>query len=403
MTGLFDPFRLRGLRLKNRIGVSPMCQTSSSDGFSTDWHLVHLGARAVGGAGLVIAEATAVEARGRITDRDLGLWKDEHIPGLKRVAGFVRRAGAIAGIQLAHAGRKAGYCAPICASGMRPIRLLTEPEGAWQAIGPSAIPFEPEGPPPAQMTNDDIFDVVESFSAAAARAAACGFEWIQVHAAHGYLLHSFCSPLSNIRQDQFGGPFDNRVRLIRMVAQAIRTRIPSTSVLSFRLSYTDWIAGGWDTSDSVRLAAMLKVDGVDLIDVSSGGSTPVTVALMGHLRKDSLGLKTPEERSVPVAEIPVGPGYQVPGAEAIRIGANIPVAAVGLITDPHQAEDIVKSGKADLIMLARPLLRDPNWPIRAAQALGQADRMGIAPQYYLGWKDEANFTYAASEEAIAPD
>jgi len=397
MSGLFEPLSLRGVTLRNRIGVSPMCQASARDGLANDWHLVHLGQYAIGGAGLVITEATAVEARGRITDCDLGLWCDEQIGGLSRVANFIRGNGAVPGIQLAHAGRKAGYRAPFDRNGMRSIRPLGAEAGGWQAIGPSALPFEQDGPVPAAMTGQDIEAVCAAFRSAAQRADACGFEWLEVHAAHGYLLHSFCSPLSNRRSDAYGGSLENRIRLTREVARTIRDVWPASKVLSFRLSHTDWIEGGWDTGDSVSLASALRTDGVDIIDVSSGGSTAATVALMGHLSEQSIARAPSGNDAVPVAQIPIGPAYQLPGARAIREGAAIPVAAVGLITEPEQADAILRAQAADLIMLARPMLRDPYWALSAARQLGVQSAAAVPCQYYLAWKDLGPFQFRGSE------
>lgn len=393
MPGLFDPLTLRGVTLRNRIGVAPMVQTSSTDGYAGDWHLVHLGARATGGAGLVMLEATAVAPQGRITERDLGIWDDDQIPGLTRIAGFIAKAGAVPGIQLAHSGRKGSYSPSFGPDGMQAIQSLTPEEGGWPIIGPSALPFEARGAVPRPMDHGDVGYVVEHFAAAAARADACGFDVIEVHAAHGYLLHSFCSPLSNRRSDEFGGSFENRVRLARRVAQAIRSRWPDHKPLIFRLSHTDWIEDGWSTDESVELARLLKTDGVDLIDVSSGGTSPTTVALMAHLTEENMALRSAKERALPVAKIPIYPGYQVPGAVAIGQGASIGTAAVGLITEAHQADLIIREGKADMVMLGRALLRDPNWPIRAALELGVPERAEVPAQYYLAWKDLGNLAY----------
>jgi len=391
--GLFDPLTLRGITLRNRIGVSPMVQTSSTDGYATDWHLVHLGARATGGAGLVMLEATAIAPQGRITERDLGIWHDDHIPGLSRIADFISKSGAVPGIQLGHAGRKGSYSPSFGPTGMQAVEPVAAEDGGWPVIGPSPLPFEAGGAVPQPMDQNDIEEVIELFAAAAARADACGFQVIEVHAAHGYLLHSFCSPLSNQRSDDFGGTFDNRVRLACHVARSIRSRWPDHKPLIFRLSHTDWIANGWSTEDSIKLSKRLKSEGVDLIDVSSGGTSSTTVALMAHLTKKNLELPTAEERAVPVAQIPIHPGYQVPGAVAIGMGAGICTAAVGLITEAHQANLIIKQGKADMVMLGRALLRDPNWPIRAAIELGVPESVEVPAQYYLAWKDQGNLTY----------
>jgi 2,4-dienoyl-CoA reductase-like NADH-dependent reductase (Old Yellow Enzyme family) len=335
---LFDPLPLRGVTLKNRIAVSPMCQYSSVDGHASDWHLVHLGSRAVGGAALVMTEATSVEARGRISPQDLGLWEDAHIPMLKRITAFIRGQGAVAGIQLAHAGRKASTARPWEGGGS-----LEPDRGGWRPIlAPSALPFRTCDPIPEAMGTDRISEVTEAFGRAAKRALDAGFEVIEVHAAHGYLLHEFLSPLSNIRTDSYGGSLENRARLLREVVAAVRTVWPDRLPLLVRISSTDWVEGkGWDIEQSVALAKLLKGDGVDLIDCSSGGT-------------------------VPDAKIPIGPGYQTPFAERIRREAGIATAAVGLITAAEQAETIVRTGQADLVVLAREFLRDPYWPHHAA-------------------------------------
>ena len=391
MAALFDPLTLRGVTVRNRIGVSPMVQVSSVDGFATDWHLVHLGARATGGAGLVLTEAAAVEPRGRICISDLGIWQDAHVAKLQRITQFIRREGAVPGIQLGHGGRKASYAPPCNSAGMQPLRQLSQAEGGWEVIGASPIPFDDDSPVPREMTQADIHQVVAAYGQAARRAIDAGFDWLEVHAAHGYLPHCFYSPLSNVRTDDYGGSLENRIRFSREIAREIRHAIPDDKVLAFRVSHTDWIAGGWTTEETIELAKALKSDGVDLIDVSSGGSSAKTVALMRQLRHDQVGKQLGTKD--PVAEIPIGPGYQVPGAAAVRQQADIRVAAVGLITDPHQANEIVASRKADMVMLAREILRDPNWPLRAAIALDDAERARIPVQYYLAWKDLGEFGY----------
>jgi len=338
---LFEPLTLRGVTLRNRIAVSPMCEYSSVDGFANDWHLVHLGSRAVGGAGLVFTEASAVEAEGRISPADLGIYRDEHVPKLAQVATFIHEHGAIAGMQLAHAGRKASVARPW--EGGAP---LAPEQGGWRPIvAPSAAPFLDEGILPHALTVAEIRRIVESFSRAAERALAAGFRVIEIHSAHGYLLHEFLSPLANKRDDEYGGTFDNRTRIVREVVTAIRSVWPEDLPLFVRISASDWIEGGWSVDDSVALARRLKPLGVDLIDCSSGGVSP---------RQN----------------ITMGPGYQVPFAAKVRAEANIPTGAVGMITDPHQAEEILQRGEADLILLARELLRDPYWPLHAALALG---------------------------------
>jgi len=371
-----------------------MVQSSSVDGFSSDWHLVHLGSRAVGGAGLVMSEATAVEARGRITINDLGLWKDEHIPGLKRITDFIRGEGAVPGIQLAHGGRKSSLAPPFDSGGMRPLRVLTREEGAWEALAASQIPFSDDYAMPVEMTLQDIKEVIRSFADSAQRAHKAGFDWIEVHAAHGYLPHCFYSPLSNQRIDEYGGSFENRIRLIREIVQAIRAVWPESKVLAVRLSYTEWLDGGWSLEDTIELSRLLKSDGVDLIDVSSGGNSASTVALARFLAADKLGTPgaaEPDEEMI--AQIPIGPGYQVPGAVAVKHGADIPVAAVGLITDAIQADDLIREGKADMVMLARALLSNPYWPQQAAVELEATGRARVPVQYYLAWKDLGIFKH----------
>ena len=354
MPHLFDPLTLRGTTLRNRIGVSPMCQYSCVDGLATDWHLVHLGSRAVGGAGLVMVEATAVEARGRISPADLGLWSDAHAEPLARIARFVKRQGAVPGIQLAHAGRKASTAVPWKGSGS-----LADAEGGWPTIAPSAIPFSPKDRTPAEMTAADVAAVLDAFRRAAARAREAGFDVVELHAAHGYLAHSFLSPLSNRRTDAYGGTFANRTRFVLEALRALRTEWPDGKPVFVRLSCTDWADGGWTLDDSVALARLLKIDGADLVDCSSGGA-------------------------VPDAKVAVGPGYQVPFAERIRREAGIPTAAVGMITEPAEAEAILSGDRADLVLLAREELRNPYWPIRAAKELGQEARLDVPPPYWRG-------------------
>jgi 2,4-dienoyl-CoA reductase-like NADH-dependent reductase (Old Yellow Enzyme family) len=340
--GLFAPYSLRSLTLRNRIVVSPMCQYSSTDGFATDWHLVHLGSRAVGGAAVVIAEATAVSPEGRISPHDLGIWNDAHVEMLGRITQFIVEQGAVSGVQLAHAGRKASVDVP-----WRGGRALDESEGGWRPIyAPSAEAFSSRTPVPQEMSHADIERVIGDFLRAAERALAAGFRLLELHAAHGYLLHEFLSPLSNKRSDEYGGSFENRIRLTLETVDAVRRVWPDELPLLVRLSATDWTEGGWDIEQSVALARMLHARGVDLIDASSGGN-------------------------VHGAKIPVGPGYQVEFAERIRRDAGVPTGAVGMITDPHQADEIIRSGKADVVILARQLLRDPYWPLRAARELGE--------------------------------
>lgn len=337
---LLDPLTIRGVTLRNRIVVSPMCQYSSVDGFADDWHLVHLGSRAAGGAALVFVEASAVTAQGRITPGDMGIYDDRHIEPLARIARFIERMGAVPAIQLAHAGRKAS-CAPPFHGGAR----LKPEEGGWTVIAPSPIPFNDTDPLPQELDEAGILDVIVAFVAAAKRALAAGFRVIEIHSAHGYLLHEFLSPLSNRRADRWGGSLENRTRLTREVAAALRETMPADMPLFVRISCTDWMEGGWDLAQSIELARMLKPIGVDLMDCSSGAL-------------------------VKGAKIPIGPGFQVPFAEAIRKQAEIPTGAVGMITDPQQADQIISSGQADLAFLAREMLREPYWALKAQKALG---------------------------------
>ena len=349
MSTLFEPLTLRSLTLKNRIVVSPMCQYSSPDGFATDWHLVHLGARAVGGAGLIISEAAAISPEGRITPDDLGIWQDAHLPMLRRITNFIKEQGCVAGIQLAHAGRKASTLAPWKGHG-----LVPETAGGWQVVAPSALPFADNYPQPLALDEAGIQKVIADFRTAAQRTLAAGFQLIELHAAHGYLLHQFLSPLSNQRTDAYGGSFENRIRLLLEVVRATREVWPAELPLFVRLSATDWTEGGWTIDESVRLAGLLKNQGVDLIDTSTGGN-------------------------VPHATIPVGPGYQVEFAEQIRQKAGILTGAVGLITTPAEAERIITTGQADLVLLAREFLREPYFPLFAAAELGV--EMPWPPQY----------------------
>jgi len=341
VTGLFDELKIRGVTLRNRIAVSPMCQYSCVEGMATDWHLVHLGSRAVGGAALVFTEATAVTAEGRISPQDLGIWNDAQADALVRTVSFIHAQGAAAGIQLAHAGRKASVRRP-----WDPPGVVPESEGGWAKIeAPSAIAFSKDTLVPHEMTEAGIADVIAAFVAAAKRSLAAGFDVIELHAAHGYLLHEFLSPLSNKRTDRYGGSFENRTRLAREVVVAVRAAWPESHPLFVRISATDWTEGGWDLPQSIELARALKACGVDMIDTSSGGN-------------------------VATATIPLGPGYQVPFAEAIRRDAGIATGAVGLITDAEQAEQVIQGEQADMVLLARELLRDPYWPMRAAQEIG---------------------------------
>jgi 2,4-dienoyl-CoA reductase-like NADH-dependent reductase (Old Yellow Enzyme family) len=338
---LFSPLQLRDVQLRNRIGVSPMCQYSSVDGFANDWHLVHLGSRAVGGAALVMAEATAVVPEGRISPQDLGVWKDEHVEMLQRIFRFIVDQGAAPAIQLAHAGRKASTAPP-----WEDREAVSEAEGGWRPVfAPTAEAFDSDYVVPEALDAAGVRRVVEAFAAAAQRAEAAGATIIEIHAAHGYLLHEFLSPLSNKRTDEYGGSFENRTRALRETVEAVRRVWPERLPLLVRISATDWVPGGWDIDDSVQLACDLKSLGVDLLDCSSGGA-------------------------VPRAKITVGPNYQVPFAERIRQEANIATAAVGMITGASEADEIIRSGQADMVFMARELLREPYWPLKAAAELG---------------------------------
>jgi 2,4-dienoyl-CoA reductase-like NADH-dependent reductase (Old Yellow Enzyme family) len=338
---LLSPLTIRGVTFRNRIVMSPMCQYVATEGLADDWHLVHLGSRAVGGVALVMVEATAVTRDGRITPGDMGIWGEQHVAPLARIARFVHSQGAVAGIQLAHAGRKAS-CEPPWKGG---ARLRTPAAGGWTVVAPSPLPFNEGDPAPVPLDEAGIEGVVAAFEAAARRAVAAGFRVIEIHAAHGYLLHEFLSPLSNRRTDRYGGSLENRIRLPLQVAERLRQRLPEDLPLFVRISATDWADGGWDIGQSVALARQLKDRGVDLIDVSSGAL-------------------------VPKARIPVGKGYQVPFARKIRDEAGILTGAVGLITEPRQANEIVTGGDADLVFLARELLREPYWALKAEQELG---------------------------------
>lgn len=340
MSDLFSTFRLRDVEFRNRVFVSPMCQYSSQDGMPTEWHLVHLGSRAVGGAGLVMVEATAVSPEGRISPGDSGIWSDEHATAFRPISSFIRSQGAIPAIQLAHAGRKASTDVPW--RGGKPLR---EDAQGWETIAPSQIPFADSYPTPREMTPGDIEEVCLQFRDAARRSVAAGFSVIEIHMAHGYLLHEFLSPLSNKRQDGYGGSLKARAHFPLRVAEAVRAEVPASSAVFVRISATDWVEGGWDLPDSIQFSRWLRDLGVDLVDCSSGGL-------------------------VPYATIPVGPGYQVPFASAIRNDAGIATGAVGMITEARQAESIVASGQADVVFLARAMLRDAYWANHAARELG---------------------------------
>ncbi len=350
---LFSPLRIREVELKNRIVVSPMCQYSAKHGHPQTWHLVHLGSRAVGGAALVIAEATAVEERGRISPGDTGIYNDEHVKSWKPITEFIHASGAVAGIQLAHAGRKASTSAPW--EGGKAVAVAN---GGWETVAPSPLTFDTGYTTPRELSLGEIDQVVDAFRLAAERALAAGFEVVEIHGAHGYLLHQFLSPLSNMRKDDYGGSLENRMRLCLRVSETVRKTWPARLPLFFRVSATDWADGGWDLDQTVELSSRLKAIGMDVIDASSGGS-------------------------VPHAKIPVGPGYQVPFAAAIRKRAGIATAAIGMITDPMQAETILNTEQADLVVLARELLRDPYWPRRAAEAM--EFKITSPVQYQRAW------------------
>jgi 2,4-dienoyl-CoA reductase-like NADH-dependent reductase (Old Yellow Enzyme family) len=352
---LFAALNLRDVQLRNRIAVSPMCQYSGKDGFANDWHFVHLGSRAVGGAGLVFTEATAVAPEGRISPEDLGIWRDEQVEPLARITKFMEDHGAVAGIQLAHAGRKASTSAPW--KGGKPV---DERDGGWKKIlAPSTVPFDEGWPTPKEMSEADILDVIRAFADATRRALAAGFRVLEVHAAHGYLLHEFLSPLSNQRNDAYGGSFDGRTRLVSEVVGAVRREWPERLPLFVRFSCQDWKEGGWTLEDTIALSKRLKPLGVDLIDCSSGGL-------------------------VPNVKISAGPGYQVAFAERVKREAGILTGAVGMIIAPQQADTIIRTGQADLVLLGRELLRHPYWPLHAATALGQS---GHWPSQYLRARD----------------
>jgi 2,4-dienoyl-CoA reductase-like NADH-dependent reductase (Old Yellow Enzyme family) len=340
MSTLFSPFKLRDVEFKNRIFLSPMCQYSSKEGMPNDWHLVHLGARAVGGASLIIMEATAVSPEGRISPCDSGIWSDDHAQAFKRITRFISEQGTVPGIQLSHAGRKASTDLPWL--GEKP---LAPSEGGWQVLAPSPLAFDEMHPVPRELTQKEIEEIISQFAAATHRSLEAGFKVVEIHMAHGYLLHEFLSPLSNQRTDEYGGSFENRVRLPLNVARVVRENWPSDLPLLVRISCTDWAEGGWDLAQSVELSRRLKEMGVDLIDCSSGG-------IMPHVK------------------IPAGPGYQTPFSAMIRKMAGIATGAVGLIVNPHQAEQIVATGQADVILMAREMLRNPYWPLHAAKVLG---------------------------------
>jgi 2,4-dienoyl-CoA reductase-like NADH-dependent reductase (Old Yellow Enzyme family) len=353
MSHLFSSLKIRNIELKNRIAVSPMCQYSSINGFPTDWHFVHLGSRAAGGSGLILTEATAVSPEGRISPDDAGIWNDEQLNAYKKITAFIKEQKSVPGIQLAHAGRKASTYSPWKGTGEVNVN-----NGGWQTLAPSAIPFTENFPNPKEMSEDDIELVIDQFNKAAIRSLEAGFEIIELHFAHGYLVHEFLSPISNNRKDNYGGTLENRCRFAIDVTTSVRKVIPSGTPLFVRISATDWVEGGWDIEQSVQLAKWLKDVGVDLIDCSSGGN-------------------------VPNVKIPSAPGYQIPFAEKIKNEAGILSGGVGLITTAEQAEEIIKSGKADIVLLAREMLRDPYWALHAAKKLN-VDLDDFPKQYLRG-------------------
>lgn len=339
MSALFNPLKIRGIELKNRIAVSPMCQYSSIDGMPTDWHFVHLGTRAVGGAGLVMMEATAVSPEGRISPDDAGIWSDKHADAYKRITEFIAAQNSVPGIQIAHAGRKASTYSPWKGKGE-----VIPAEGGWLTMGPSPIPFAEGYPHPKEMTKEDIKMVVQQFKEAAERSIRAGFRLIELHFAHGYLVHEFLSPVSNHRKDEYGGNLENRCRLALEIVKAVRDIIPESMPLFVRISASDWVENGWDIEQSVQLSKWLKDSNTDLIDCSSGGN-------------------------VSDVKIPIGPGYQVPFAERIKHETGILTGAVGFITSPIQAETIIRTGQSDIILMAKEMLRNPYWPLHAAKEL----------------------------------
>lgn len=368
MAHIFDPLSIRGVTLQNRVVVSPMCQYSSDDGFANDWHLVHLGSRATGGASLVFTEATAVTPEGRISPEDLGIWKDAHIEFLSRIVKFLKSQGTVPGMQIAHAGRKGSTQRPWVGSSK-----VTPADGGWVPIAPSAVAFSDTYPTPRAMTREDIRGVVEAFAAAARRALEAGFQVLEIHSAHGYLAHEFYSPLSNFRQDEYGGSFENRTRIGREIVTAVRKVWPENLPLFIRISATDWKEGGWDVDQAVELAKQLKPLGVDLVDCSSAGL-------------------------VVDQKIVAGPGFQVPFAERIRRDANILTASVGLIETKEQVAEILAKNQADLVLMAREFLRDPYWPLRAAKELGH--KISWPAQYLRAAPSETSARKATPEESL---
>ena len=354
MPELFDSLKLRDITIRNRLGVSPMCMYSSQAGRATDWHLVHLGTRAVGGWGLIVAEATAVTPEGRISPDDAGLWNDGQIEPLSRITHFIKTYGGTPGIQLAHAGRKASTARLF--SVPQPGKPLSPAEGGWTVVAPSPIPFDPQSPLPHELSIAEIKAIQSSFATAAGRALSAGYEFLEIHAAHGYLLNEFLSPLTNQRTDAYGGSFNNRIRMLMETISAVHQAWPQRLPLAVRLSCVDWVESGWTLEDSVALARQLKAADVDMVDCSSGAV-------------------------VPHAHIPVGPGFQVPFAQAIRRDTGILTAAVGMITEANQAAEIIATGKADMVLMGRQALRTPYFPIHAAATLGAKKAIALPPQY----------------------
>jgi 2,4-dienoyl-CoA reductase-like NADH-dependent reductase (Old Yellow Enzyme family) len=354
MASLFQEFRLKDVVLRNRIAVSPMCQYSSDNGFPNDWHFVHLGSRAVGGAGLVMVEATAVSSEGRISPADSGIYLDDHVEPFARISRFLKQYGAVHGIQLAHAGRKASATKP-----WEGNKHIEPDKGGWEIIAPSAVPFGGNlTKVPREISLQDIARIQEAFAAATKRALAAGFEWLELHYAHGYLAHEFYSPLANQRTDNYGGNFENRIRFLLETFTAVRNVWPERFPLTVRLSVTDWIEGGVTVDDSVELVRRLKSAGLDLLDVSHGSITP------------------------DISKVPWGPGFMVPAASRIRRESAIPTAVGWQITEPQQAEEVVRDQHADLVVLAREMLRDPYWPYHAALELGDEKAQDILPIQY---------------------
>lgn len=353
MSKLFSSLKIKDITLRNRIVMSPMCQYSATDGIPNEWHLVHYGSRAVGGCGAIIVEATAVVPEGRITYKDLGIWNDSQVKAFQKLVSFIEKEGAVPGIQLAHAGRKASFDVP-----WKPQKQLTEAPNGWQTVSASSIPFDVDDITPKSLSKEDLGKLVSDFKNASKRAIEAGFKILEIHGAHGYLIHQFLSPISNQRNDEYGGSFENRIRLLIEIVESIVPTLDANHSLWVRISATDWVEGGWNADESAKLAAILKDKGVDLIDVSTGGN-------------------------VPRAKIPIAPNYQVPFAERIKKESNIQVGAVGLITEAEQANQLLEDGKCDVVLMGRKLLRDPYFPIKASIALN--DKIDYQDQYKRGY------------------